>query len=192
MQLVWLCYGISTTSSLKKLSERCYQQQHSTYPQGLNHTQSNLYSEFLLPPHDINNRRRAILAVYDSRNMLRAAVGVSELQSTPAWLLSWVISDLKSAEFITTWAQLISKLCRYFESLGRKEFYTVTPESRTRPWLRLMQPVLDRYDNSVQRVVAAGARVDFPLYWSMMGHSTFDYPVKINLFVLNDRKSLTT
>jgi len=41
-------------------------------------------------------------------------------------------------------------------------------------------------------VVAAGARVDFPLYWSMMGHSTFDYPVKINLFVLNDRKSLTT
>ena len=161
---------------LSELSLRAYRTEHSNYPLGLNARNSQLYASF------IQGDSRRVLGWFDSGGQLRIAVGVAEFQFMPSWLLSWVLSDIKSAEFVPCWHELMEKLCNYFLSRQRREFYMVSPVDRSHAWLRLMKPLLTKYHSSVERVVPANTHADFALYRSIMGNATFPYSVKINRY----------
>ena len=173
--LRWLAPSGEDIAALRRLSTSAYSRQHSTYPAGLA-GRSSMFDRFIAPG-------RLILSAENTPGNLIAAVGVAELKLTPAWLLSWVLSDASSAQLVRVWPVLMHQLCEHFEAQQRGEFYVVSPVTRTAAWRRLMRPVAQRYWNTVQRVIPAGETVDFPLYHSMMGNTTFDYAVKINLFV---------
>jgi len=163
----------------RELAARCYASPRATYPHGLA-ADSTTWQVFLDPAVP----QRRIMAILDSSGNLRCAVGCAGLAKIPAWLLSWVLSDLHSAEFMHCWNQAMSEICNYYESQQRLEFYTISPLSREAAWRRIMKPITARYQVHVERVVPANTTVDFPLYHSMMGHSTFGYDSKINRCVL--------
>jgi len=173
--LRWLTPTGADIAALRQLSTRAYSRQHNTYPSALT-AHSSMFDRFIAPG-------RLVLSAENTPGNLIAAVGVAELKTIPAWLLSWVLSDASSAQLVRLWPVLMHQLCQHFEAQQRGEFYVVSPATRTTAWRRLMQPVEQRYWNTVQRVIPAGETADFPLYHSMMGNTTFDYAVKINLFV---------
>ena len=139
---------------------------------------------FLIPPAYLGSDQRKIIGVFDENNQLVMATGVRCLLTNQAWVLSWTLSKIKDFSFKKVWQQHVQFACEYFENIGYKEFWTVSPVSRESAYRSLMLPMREKYWTFVEFTVPQHQRTDFSLYWSLMGNRSYPYDINIRRYIM--------
>lgn len=183
----WLTY--SDLDLVLKLSEIVYQNEKNTYPVNLKPASNydkftNIISVFLVSDDYLGSDQREVLGIFDKNENLVTAIGVRKILTTPSWVLSWTISNLKTITFIKVWQEALLFICDEMEKKSINEFFVVNPDKKEKVYEKLMRFLRDRYWTFVEFKIPAGKKISFSLYWSIMGHQLYNYDVNIRRYIL--------
>lgn len=183
----WLSF--KDIPAIMELSKLIYSNEKDTYPVNLkpadNYNEfTNIINIFLVPDTYLGSDQRSVLGVFDEENMLIMAIGVRKLLVTPTWLLSWAISNIKTAQFIKIWRDSLNFICDTMELHGINEFFVVSPAEKEKVYEKLMRFLRDRYWTFTEIKIPRGRKTEYNVYWAIMGYQLYSYDINIRRYIL--------
>ena len=164
------------------LSAASYANPKDTYPVALK-PDSRMFELFLVPDTVGGHEWRKTLGVFDQDGKLVMAAGIRRMQHQPVWLLSFVLSSLKSSAMVRAFRDMIMFLCDFHESIGINEFAVASPAGREEGYRKIMRFLRERYVTWVECTIPAGERSPWPVFHSMLGYAIHTYDVNLRRYV---------
>lgn len=180
--LKWLTYA--DADMIQSLSNQVYNTDKSAYQTSLNTNRSDIFNIFLTPSNVINANQRRILGVFDHNGQLVQVTGVRQLKSSPAWVLSLTLSNLRNYTFVKIWKMQLQFLCSYFEHMNYNEFYVTNPATLEETYRYVTKFMRQRYWTFVEATVPATTKAEFSLHYNILGYQSYSHDMNIRRYIL--------
>lgn len=166
-----------------KLSANVYNNSSDSYGPNLG-PDSNIFKMFLISEDVIGSEYRKVAGVFSSENELIMAIGVRQMHNVPAWLFSWVLSDIKTSKFVIVFKDALKFICNFFESINCNEFYVIHPATRENAYKHIIKFMRERYWTFIEMTIPKFTKCEYSFYWMLMGYQLYHYDVNIRRYIL--------
>lgn len=184
----------SSLPLIVELANEIYNSEHTTddrYPKfqvGMllddSDNREKFFSMFVLPPQYAGFTQRRAYGVYDSNNVLIAAVGVRRYDHLPSWSISWLLSPKTGAKFIALFRYIVEQLCQIHEAAGMNELFVTYPAHREEAYSRIMLFMRERYFTFVETTISAKTLSPYKFIVELVGQTLQPYDVNVRRYIL--------
>jgi len=151
-------------------------------------TSTKVFRYFVLPSTIYGHDKMKAFG-YFLDDELMAVLGIRSMDNNPAWVLSFIVTNVKCKNSINVIRSLMGYVVEFQEQLGYYQWFTVSKLDKFDVWQKLFKDARQKYHHYVYARVKANTMPRWLSHLQFSSGKLFPYDINISMYI---SKSLCT
>jgi hypothetical protein len=141
-----------------------------------------VFKYFVLPENVYGHERMSSFGYFHDDQLL-AVMGLRNIENSPAWVFSFIVTSQHCKNSIIVIKQLMKFAIEHQESLGYFQWYVVSRLDKFDAWQKLFKSAREKYHHYVYGRVQANTMPKWLSTLQLSGGKLFPYDINISMYM---------